>query len=93
MIRSLFRSGCIALAAAGLTAAWAAFDDARADPYRWCAHYTSGKLGGASNCWFMTLQQCRATVSGVGGYCAPNPFYDGLPIGTAQSLRPKQRQY
>jgi hypothetical protein len=92
MIRSLFRSTFIALAAMGMTATWAAVDTASADPYRWCAHY-SGKLGGASNCWFMTLEQCRATVSGVGGYCAPNPFFDGRPIGTEHSLRPKKRQF
>ena len=60
---------------------------AQADPYRWCANY-SGKLSG-SNCWFMTLEQCRATVSGVGGYCTPNPFYDGRPLGQAPARRPR----
>jgi len=53
------------------------FDVAKADPYRWCAEYTGGALGGSSNCYFLTLEQCRATVSGVGGYCSPNPFYTG----------------
>ena len=53
------------------------FDVANADPYRWCAEYTGGALGGSSNCYFQTLEQCRATVSGVGGYCSPNPFYTG----------------
>jgi hypothetical protein len=50
-------------------------DTAQADPYRWCARYTLP--GGPSNCYFMTLEQCRAAVSGVGGYCGPNPFYTG----------------
>ena len=49
---------------------------AQADPYRWCAHY-SGEGGNGSNCYFMTLDQCRATISGIGGYCRPNPFYTG----------------
>ena len=75
----------IALAALVLALAGPAFDSAKADPYRWCANYSS-KLSG-SNCWFMTLEQCRATVSGVGGYCSPNPFYDGRPIG--QERRPR----
>ena len=49
---------------------------AHADPYRWCAVY-SGDAGGASNCGFVTIEQCRATVSGIGGFCEPNQFYTG----------------
>jgi Protein of unknown function (DUF3551) len=45
------------------------------DPYRWCAVY-GAKSGGATNCGFVTLAQCRATVSGIGGMCQPNPFYN-----------------
>jgi len=30
----------------------------------------------ATNCGFLTLQQCRATVSGIGGFCVPNQFYN-----------------
>ena len=52
------------------------------DPYRWCAVY-SGDAGGASNCGFLTIEQCRATVSGIGGYCEPNQFYNpGKPSRT-----------
>ncbi|HWE79988.1 MAG TPA: DUF3551 domain-containing protein [Pseudolabrys sp.] len=47
-----------------------------ADPYRWCAVY-GGDMGGASNCGFITLQQCRDTVFGIGGFCEPNQFYTG----------------
>ena len=50
---------------------------ASADPYRWCAEYGSGRGGGATNCYFVTLGQCRAAVSGVGGFCRPNQFYTG----------------
>jgi Protein of unknown function (DUF3551) len=39
----------------------------------WCAHY-SGSHGGATNCGFYTLEQCRAAVSGVGGECSPSPY-------------------
>ena len=35
-----------------------------ADPYRWCAAY--GTPGG-TNCGFVTIEQCRATISGMGG--------------------------
>ena len=74
-----------------MTAAGSTFDAARADPYRWCADLTITR-GGASNCWFLTLEQCRATVSGAGGYCRPNPFYDGLPIDTPPARRGKRQR-
>jgi hypothetical protein len=59
-----------------LLATGAAFDSAKADPYPWCAHY-SGNGGNGTNCYFFTLEQCRAAVSGVGGSCGHNPFYSG----------------
>ena len=45
----------------------------------WCARY--GTTGGASNCGFYSFEQCRATVSGIGGFCMRNPFsgYAGAP--------------
>jgi hypothetical protein len=52
-------------------------DSAKADPYRWCAQYSGGGRGGGTNCYFMTFGQCQAAVSGVGGFCRPNPFYTG----------------
>ncbi|MGE5774204.1 MAG: DUF3551 domain-containing protein, partial [Hyphomicrobiales bacterium] len=33
-------------------------------------------LADASNCGFKTLQQCMATVSGIGESCEPNQFYN-----------------
>jgi hypothetical protein len=54
-------------------------DRAAADPYRWCADYGIGSDAG-TNCYFMTLEQCRASASGVGGFCRPNGFYDGQPV-------------
>jgi Protein of unknown function (DUF3551) len=47
---------------------------ATADPYPWCANY--GTPGG-TNCGFVTIEQCRATISGMGGWCEPNQFYTG----------------
>ena len=66
---------------------------AQADPYRWCADYTVMGGIGARNCYFMTLEQCRATVSGVGGLCVLNPFYDGVPIdGSKPAKRSKPKR-
>jgi hypothetical protein len=53
------------------------------DPYPWCAVY-SGDAGGASNCGFSTIAQCRATVSGIGGSCEPNQFYNPRPAARAR---------
>ena len=42
----------------------------------WCAVYGGGSDGGGgTNCGFFTLQQCRETIAGMGGFCEPNPFY------------------
>ena len=54
----------------------------RADPYRWCGQY--GRKSGATNCYFVTLEQCRAAISGNGGFCFPNNFYDGRPVRTPE---------
>jgi hypothetical protein len=45
------------------------------DPYPWCAVY-AGVDFSATNCGFMTLEQCRAAISGVGGFCEPNQLYN-----------------
>ena len=48
-----------------------------ADPYRWCAEYSGGGQGGSTNCYFVTLEQCRAAISGNGGFCRQNFLYTG----------------
>jgi len=55
-----------------------------AQNYPWCAQY-GGSFGG-SNCGFTTVGQCRATVSGTGGYCYRNPMF-------AQGRRYRQPRY
>jgi len=46
---------------------------ASAQNYPWCAQY--GGNHGGRNCGFSTLEQCRAAISGNGGYCDANPLY------------------
>lgn len=41
--------------------------------YPWCAEYRAPI--GATNCGFMTYQQCLDTISGVGGICIRNAAY------------------
>jgi hypothetical protein len=81
----------ILLAALCFLAAGAFAAPAQADPYRWCADYGGGARGSATNCGFVTLEQCRATVSGAGGYCVPNPFYDGVPFDTQRPVKRVKR--
>lgn len=47
------------------------------EPYPWCALYSLGNDGNSTNCGFDTIEQCRATVFGVGGTCIPNQLYPG----------------
>jgi hypothetical protein len=80
----------IAIAALLTLIAASAAEPAQADPYRWCAQY-SGR--GATNCYFVTLQQCRAAISGNGGFCNPNNFYDGRPVRTPEDGYPRRYRF
>ncbi len=59
---------------AGLAATLAIFaiSPAMAQDYPWCAVYDHG--GAVTNCGFVSLEQCRWTVSGAGGYCREKTF-------------------
>jgi hypothetical protein len=61
----------------------------QADPYRWCAVY-GGRDGGGTNCGFVTLEQCRWTISGMGGSCEINQFYTGPDEKPARRARKKR---
>jgi hypothetical protein len=64
-------SAALAIAALGL---FMCVHPAKAEiTYPWCAQY--GDRDGARNCGFSTLDQCRAAISGNGGYCEENPMY------------------
>ena len=80
----------LALAALLALVAGTAAAPAQADPYRFCAHY-SGNGGNGSNCYFLTLEQCRWAVSGVGGSCGINPFYTGADERPGPPRRPRNR--
>lgn len=55
--------------------------------YPWCAQYGGGPSGGGRNCSFPTIEQCRATISGMGGFCEPNLFYPGSANDTSRTRR------
>ena len=84
----------IAFAALALLMAGLGFEPAQADPYKWCAVYGTGRNGGSANCYFVTLQQCQWAISGMGGFCTVNQFYDGRPVSTdgPPPVRRKRRE-
>jgi hypothetical protein len=65
---------------------------ARADPYPWCAVYGGSDDYAGTSCYMMTLQQCHEAVSGVGGFCTRNQFYDGRPVTTPGAGVPSRRR-
>ena len=52
-----------------------AIDSVQANPYRWCAPDVG--LSSDSNCTFVTLEQCRAAILVMGGFCQRSKFYTG----------------
>jgi hypothetical protein len=68
--------------------AFFATSNAHADPYKWCAVLNMGDA--AYNCGFVTIEQCRATVSGVGGFCELNQFY--IEPGRKPATPPRMRR-
>jgi hypothetical protein len=82
MVMRAFVKVLAAVVASGFLAATKA-TSAPVFNYPWCANYMTQP--GAKNCGFTTLEQCNATVSGVGGFCAANPAY--IPPA-APRLRP-----
>jgi len=57
------------------------------DPYPWCAVY-GGRDGGGTNCDFLTIGQCRATVSGMAASARPiNSTIRGRPHAPAKNRR------
>jgi hypothetical protein len=68
--------------AALLLTAMLALSPARAyeksyDPYKWCA------VGEATNCGYLTLEQCRMTSRN----CQPNQFYNPRPSSSQRHRR------
>ena len=61
---------------AALVAALAAIaTSAKAQDYPWCANYTKGSI----SCSFVTYEQCMTDVSGIGGFCERNDWYQPPP--------------
>ena len=77
------------LAAALLAPVTAAHAQSAYD-YPWCAVYAGGSRGpgGAMSCYYRTYEQCRQTMSGIGGTCVQSPYY-----GHGPNQRSRRRDY
>ena len=86
---------CVAvLATVAITFLPALAAPARAEiEYPWCAQYSGGEDGGGRNCGFSTLEQCRETVSGIGGFCELNLFYPGSASDTSKNKGKRQHKH
>jgi len=56
---------------------------AQAPIYQWCMQPSAQR---GPECYFSTLEQCRATASAV-GFCHENPFYTVARQGKAERRR------
>ena len=79
-MRSLIVMSCL------LTAASVLIAEAFADSYRWCSVDNNG---GGTNCGFVTIEQCRATISGIGGFCEPKQIVPANLSPAAKAAAPK----
>ena len=77
--------------AVAMAAAATVTQPAGAIEYPWCAQYGGGEYGGGgTNCGFSTIEQCRATISGMGGFCQLNPFYPDYIASQRQPRKTKR---
>jgi hypothetical protein len=72
-LRNVMHFRLLRLSALTLLALFAV-GDASAQSGAWCA-----RLRGGESCGFATFEQCRATISGDGGICIPNPRGPAAP--------------
>lgn len=57
----------------------------------WCAYYSG--ISSSIECSYDTYAQCRATISGVGGFCAANPNYVAVMEERPDRRRTHHRRY
>ena len=51
-------------------------------------HVSGNESVAATNCGFLTIEQCRASAAGLGASCVPNQFYN--PQRPAKGARKRQ---
>src|SRR5262245_57379309 len=80
------RTSEVSAVAAAIVLMLVAAGVASADPYKWCAVDSSS---GGTNCGFVTIEQCRATIGGRGGACEPKQVVPPNLSPAAKAAAPK----
>jgi hypothetical protein len=65
---------------------------AASEIYRpWCAQYYSSSGNGATNCGFVSYEQCMMTATpGSGAFCVRNPWYQAYGSGQNDGASPRR---
>jgi len=72
------RGLAVAILTLGIVSAAAPARAQRYDPaYPFCMYVVEWGGSPRYDCSFYTMEQCRASASGRGGSCDPNPYYVG----------------
>ena len=66
--------------------------DPRFDGATWCASGFSS-VEGTRECAFFTFEQCRASISGVGGHCYPSPYAAAYEAPRKKRKRASRRRH
>jgi hypothetical protein len=60
--------------------------------YPWCS-LGGAKSSNALSCYYTSWEQCRATISGIGGTCVESPYYHPQPIRLPHRVLVKPRHH
>lgn len=90
MREQMLRAGLLAaLTLAGLALAAPREAEAHSQRAPWCANMGDG----LTDCSYFTWEQCRATVSGLPGYCSRNLRADAYAEAPPRKRRYRHRRY
>ena len=64
--------------------------------YPWCAILpgAGSGSGGAMSCYYTSWEQCRTSMSGIGGLCIASPYYLGqaTPLPRHSGMKARHRR-
>jgi Protein of unknown function (DUF3551) len=63
--------------------------------YPWCAILpgAGSGSGGAMSCYYTSWEQCKTTMSGIGGLCVASPYYHAEAMPPHRSvMKPSRRR-
>jgi Protein of unknown function (DUF3551) len=65
--------------------------------YPWCAILPGAGMGsgGAMSCYYASWEQCRTSMSGIGGNCVESPYYhaQSTPLPNRSLVKPRNHRH